>query len=190
MARVPVFLNQTLGDDVYTLKHSADRPSICFVSAKNKFVMKKLFLLTAIAVLGAGSLFTSCSDRCNAQPASSDAQAMASASAGVVNLKNDTKYRPGMKVKRLTILDFNATWCGPCKQFAPAFDAAAKKYGNKVDFVSIDVDVNRQTADAFRISSIPTVIFLYPNGKSTKYVGTNDLLPGNKFNALIEKALK
>ena len=100
-------------------------------------------------------------------------------------LSDDNVYRPGMKVDCLTILDFNATWCGPCKQFAPAFHEAAEKFGDKVTFVSIDVDVNPETAASFGIEAIPTVIFLYPNGKTRKYVGTEDLLPVSRFVSLV-----
>ncbi len=115
--------------------------------------------------------------------------AVAAQPKGVVVLDNDEAYRPGQKVSRLTILDFNAVWCGPCKQFAPAFDEAAKHFGANVDFVSVDVDNNPNTANAFGVQSIPTVIFLYPNGKSKAYVGTGDLLPASKFISLVQGAI-
>lgn len=104
----------------------------------------------------------------------------------VVVLNDDTLYRPDSKVDRLTILDFNAVWCGPCKKFTPVFEQAAAKYGDSVDFVSVDTDVNGETAQAFGITSIPTVIFIYPDGTMKKYVGLDDLMPESKFNALVE----
>lgn len=121
-----------------------------------------------------------------------DATALAAEAAkakGVTVLDNDGLYRPGKKVSRLTILDFNAVWCGPCKQFTPVFDEAAKNFGGAVDFVSVDVDNNPETAGAFGVESIPTVIFLFPNGKSKTYVGTGELLPASKFTALVQGAL-
>lgn len=153
--------------------------------------MKKNLLFCAAAVLGLGSLISCTGNSCNAQPVSAESGAVVTAdAAGVVDLKNDNKYRPGMKVKKLTILDFNATWCGPCKQFSPAFHQAAAKFGGKVDFVSIDTDANPNTAAAFGIRSIPTVIFIYPNGKTKTYIGTGDLLPANRFISLVQQALK
>lgn len=113
-----------------------------------------------------------------------------SADRGAVKvLKNDKLYRPGFKYQRLTILDFNATWCGPCKQFAPVFDSVAEKFVGKVDFVSIDTDNNPLTANAFGIEAIPTVIFIYPDGKTKSYVGTQDLLPESRFESLVNAAL-
>lgn len=108
----------------------------------------------------------------------------------VALLTNDKVLRPGMKVNRLTIMDFNATWCGPCRQFAPVFEKAAEKYGNRVDFYSIDVDNNPATAKAFGIEAIPTVIIMRPDGKTQTFVGTEDIMPAAKFEALINANLR
>lgn len=107
----------------------------------------------------------------------------------VITCRNDNAYRPGMKVKRFTVLDFNATWCGPCRQLSPVFKAAAARYTD-VDFVSIDVDNMGATAEAFGVQAVPTVIFLSPDGSSRRFVGTNELLPESTFFNLIENSKK
>ncbi len=112
-----------------------------------------------------------------------------SRSGTVITCRNDNAYRPGMKVKRFTVLDFNATWCGPCRQLSPVFKAAAAKYTD-VDFVSIDVDNLPATAEAFGVQAVPTVIFLSPDGTSRRFVGTNELLPQETFFNLIENSKK
>ena len=174
--------------------------------------MKKFFLLTAVCALGMGFM-GSCSSNSQAVDGAqetTDEATLADKNSGVdpatnnddeaaiatmddreavVDLENDNVYRPDNKVERLTVLDFNATWCGPCKQFAPAFEEGAAKFGQLVDFVSVDVDVNPETAKAFGVESIPTVIFIWPNGKTERYVGTTDLLPAEKFVALVHGAL-
>ncbi len=107
----------------------------------------------------------------------------------VITLANDNTMRPGKKVRRLTVLDFNATWCGPCRQLSPVFKAAAAKYKN-VDFISIDVDQRPETASAFRVQAVPTVVIMRPDGTSKTFVGTDGLLPQATFDALIESYLK
>ena len=53
------------------------------------------------------------------------------------------------------IIDFNATWCGPCKQFAPHFHAVAEKYADKALFYSVDTDKWPNVATAFKVEGIP-----------------------------------
>lgn len=63
------------------------------------------------------------------------------------------------------IVDFNATWCGPCRAFAPIFHSVAEKYKGQALFVSIDTDEYPQIANAYKISAIPTVAFIMPDGQ-------------------------
>ena len=106
----------------------------------------------------------------------------------VVEITGDVAIPPADG--KLRVLDFNATWCGPCKQFGPTFEAAAAKYAGKADFVSVDVDVCPQTAEAFGISSIPCVKVLRPDGTVETYQGTDELLPESKFFAIVDAGLK
>lgn len=107
----------------------------------------------------------------------------------VIKLDNDNLYRPDTKVDVLTVLDFNAVWCGPCKRLEPVFEAAAKQFEN-VKFVTVDVDANPATQKAFGVEGIPYVVILNPAGKTQTFQGTDELLPAEKFNAIITNALK
>ena len=58
------------------------------------------------------------------------------------------------------IIDFYATWCGPCKAIAPVLEELAKEYAGKIVIYKIDTDKERELAAAFGISSIPTLLFI------------------------------
>lgn len=62
------------------------------------------------------------------------------------------------------LVDFWATWCGPCKMLAPVIDSLAEKFKGKVKFAKIDVDDERELAMHYGIQSIPTVL-IFKNGK-------------------------
>ena len=58
---------------------------------------------------------------------------------------------------KLVIVDFFATWCGPCKQIAPAFEALAAEHSDVV-FIKVDVDELEDIAEQFNVSAMPTFI--------------------------------
>lgn len=98
---------------------------------------------------------------------------------------DDNAYSPGKKVDVPTIIDFNATWCGPCQAFKPVFDAAAKQYP-QVRFVSADVDRLPEMAEAYGIRAVPTLVFISPDGNIRKAEG---FMNAEDFSALIDSFL-
>ena len=72
------------------------------------------------------------------------------------------------------MVDFWATWCGPCKMIAPHVEALADEFVGKAVVAKLDVDANRQTAIKFGIQSIPTVLFFKGGKLVDRVVGSVD----------------
>lgn len=62
------------------------------------------------------------------------------------------------------LVDFHATWCGPCKTMAPILEEVKADLGGKVRIVKVDVDRNPKAAQKFKVQSVPTLI-LFQGGK-------------------------
>ncbi|MEO8227189.1 MAG: thioredoxin [Gemmatimonadota bacterium] len=64
----------------------------------------------------------------------------------------------------LVLVDFWATWCGPCQIVAPILDQLATEYNGKAKVAKVDVDSNQRTAARFNVRSIPSILF-FKNGQ-------------------------
>lgn len=63
------------------------------------------------------------------------------------------------------IVDFYTTWCGPCKRVAPILEELQKEYGDAIQIYKVDTDRARKVAQAFRITSIPSFLFIPAKGE-------------------------
>ena len=85
------------------------------------------------------------------------------------------------------VIDFNATWCGPCRMFAPTFVKMGEKYEGRITFRSVDVDENPDMAAQFGVTSIPTVVYINADGEIVDE--TVGLLPEEEFESRLQKLL-
>ena len=69
------------------------------------------------------------------------------------------------------LVDFTASWCGPCKALAPVLDLLNDEYQGKITIVKVDVDQNRPLAGAFGIRSVPTLILFKDGAEVDKKLG-------------------
>lgn len=91
------------------------------------------------------------------------------ASGNVVEITDSNFESEVLKSDKLTLVDFWAPWCGPCKIIGPIMEELANDYEGKVKFTKLNVDDNPNTASAYGIRGIPTVIF-YKNGEVIEQV--------------------
>ncbi|MGN0144252.1 MAG: thioredoxin [Clostridium sp.] len=86
----------------------------------------------------------------------------------------------------VVLVDFFATWCGPCKMLAPVLENLSEEMNGKAKILKVDIDQSPDLADKFRIVSVPTMI-LFKNGEvAEQMVG---FLPKEKIQQVIEANL-
>merc|ERR1712071_258413 len=90
-----------------------------------------------------------------------------------VESKDDFKAQLVSAGDKLVVVDFYATWCGPCKMIAPKIEAMSKEFTNVV-FIKVDVDEVEGVATDYDISCMPTFLFLKKSAKVAEFSGANE----------------
>lgn len=85
----------------------------------------------------------------------------------VLTITNDTFEKEVLQADKPVLIDFWASWCGPCRMFSPTIDEIAAEYANEVIVGKVNVDEENGLAQQFQVASIPTLI-LFKNGKVAK----------------------
>lgn len=107
--------------------------------------------------------------------------------AGTISEVTDSNFQAEVIESETPVLvDFWAPWCGPCRMVAPVLEEIAQEKGDALKIVKLNTDENQQTAIAYEVLSIPTLI-LFKNGQiAKKVVGA---YPKRKLEAELEPAL-
>lgn len=86
----------------------------------------------------------------------------------------------------VAVVDFNATWCGPCKMLAPILEELSAEMAGKASFYAVDVDDNPDVAAQFGINSIPYVAVFKDGQKADEQIG---FVPKAQLQAFVERNL-
>ncbi len=103
-----------------------------------------------------------------------------------IDIDDNTFEKEVLSSDTLTVVDFWAPWCGPCRKMGPVLDEIAQEYKDKIKVVKINADENVKTATEYQISSLPS-IYIFKNGEAKEtLVG---LMPKSAIVSNIQKYL-
>ncbi len=87
-------------------------------------------------------------------------------------VKTQAAFDAAIAAPELTVVDFSATWCGPCKAIAPYVSSLADEYTD-VNFVKVDIDQLEGVAAAYGVRGVPTFVFFRSGQALTQFSGAN-----------------
>lgn len=85
-----------------------------------------------------------------------------------------------------TVVDFWASWCGPCRMVSPIFEELSKEYAGKIKFAKVNVDENPRTPAAYGVRGIPTIMMFRGGKVVDQIVGA---VPKSQLENMLKKVL-
>jgi thioredoxin 1 len=98
----------------------------------------------------------------------------------------DATFNDVVSKNPVALIDFWASWCGPCQALAPTIQELAKELAGRVSVGKLDVDENPETAERFQVFSIPTVLIMKGGNEVDRIVGC---VPKKYIEAALKKHL-
>ncbi|XP_030568677.1 thioredoxin-1 [Drosophila novamexicana] len=99
---------------------------------------------------------------------------------------NDFYKRIEAAENKVVLLDFYATWCGPCKEMDPMVKSLARQYASKAIVIKVNVDKFEELVEKYKVRSMPTFVFLKSNRSLGKIVGADE----HKLTRMMAKVCK
>lgn len=98
-------------------------------------------------------------------------------------IKTVEEFNVLVRQDKPVLIDFYASWCGPCQALAPIMQKLSEKHGEKIDIVKIDIEKNQAIANKFSVRSIPTLMFI-------QNLAIKEKLLGYKSEAVLEAKIE
>ena len=89
--------------------------------------------------------------------------------------------------ERPALIDFYASWCGPCKMLSPVIDELAEEYEGKVDIYKVNIESEEELATLFGVRSVPTLFFIPTQGNPQRTLG---VMPKRQIEERLNDLLK
>lgn len=100
-------------------------------------------------------------------------------------MKSDQNFSQLIKGDKPVLVDFFATWCGPCKTMSPILDSLKRSIGDRATIIKIDIDKNPSAAQAYGVKSVPTLLLFKQGAILWRRAG---VVPENELRQVIDKA--